>query len=1177
MTDKILLKRSLVSGSMPTTDSLDPGELAINVPDSKLFLLQSGSDGEFVRSLLTLDVPNTGNILLSGSISSLGAISGNLEGTASAAFVTLQDEFTGSFFGTASAAENSLLLNETSSGVFATTGSNIFTSIQEITDDTNSNLWDNGALVVAGGIGIGKDVNISGSLNVYGIISAVSYSISYITSSYLEIGTSRILLNTDDIVRFSGLSIFDSGSSQATGSILWDSLNNRFIYETNDINVDEVNGLSSLIIAGPSAYDDIGNEIQLIPFRVPIAISDHNISTQEEVSPLRVISGSRELHVENNLVVTGSVNATSLTGSFSGNLDGIAENATSASFAITASYAENAELLNSTSSATFATTGSNTFDGDQIIVGSLNATSFTGSFLGILEGISENAISASYAENAELLDSTSSATFATTGSNIFDGDQIISGSVTAGSFTGSFLGNLSGIAENAISASFAITASYAENAELFDSTSSATFATTGSNTFDGDQIISGSVFIDSGGLFVTGMLEIIGDSILSGNLETINILASDITASNLIISDAINISDGFSFNTIDGLNVSSSIKITGSIDVTEGDLVVNGNISANEITGSFSGSFVGTVEAPLKVSASDNTDFFLDFNQQFLIFKSASENGIVVQTDQQNSVLFGLAENVSVVGDLIIGGDLIIEGDVTEIQTTNLLIKDRFILVNSGSTQSVDAKGGIIVDENGGTGSALFYTTKNSLNRWAFAQDIKHNSNTATPTAYIPAVVDMSVNLHSQSLAIYEKIGNIKIENGDSYIYVTPKWEKILISGSDATLKSLIIEETLEATSITGSLNTNIIQFTSGGISGLEGQLLYTFDSASLNFYTENNTNIPIGKTLYTRVVNEDEMPLPRGTIVHFVSESVDNIPQVVRAIASNSNEYINFVGVVLDDLIGVEETGTVLLSGILDNVDLTDFNTGDFVYVSDSVSGSITSNVPNLPINAIRIGKVLSAGTAPTDGILLVNPENLTLGIKFDEFINNFEQGIVSGSFTGTFVGIFTGSLDGTASVAISSSYSEFAETSSFSETLSGTGSATFATTGSNEFIGSQSISGLLDVEDYAIINNVFYSGSTLINVTGPITDEVIAKIPSGSFDAVHFDYLVKDGVNVRTGIIMATWTDNGVVHSEVSTLDVGDTSTVNLNVDDDDIYIVLTFSATFGTWLVKTSIRAL
>jgi hypothetical protein len=43
MADKILHKRSLVSGSIPTTSSLDAGELAINVHDGKLFLRQSGS------------------------------------------------------------------------------------------------------------------------------------------------------------------------------------------------------------------------------------------------------------------------------------------------------------------------------------------------------------------------------------------------------------------------------------------------------------------------------------------------------------------------------------------------------------------------------------------------------------------------------------------------------------------------------------------------------------------------------------------------------------------------------------------------------------------------------------------------------------------------------------------------------------------------------------------------------------------------------------------------------------------------------------------------------------------------------------------------------------------------------------------------------------------------------
>ena len=59
MADKILLKRSLTSGSIPTTSSLDVGELAINVADGKIFLKQSGSVGEFIRSIAVLDVPLT--------------------------------------------------------------------------------------------------------------------------------------------------------------------------------------------------------------------------------------------------------------------------------------------------------------------------------------------------------------------------------------------------------------------------------------------------------------------------------------------------------------------------------------------------------------------------------------------------------------------------------------------------------------------------------------------------------------------------------------------------------------------------------------------------------------------------------------------------------------------------------------------------------------------------------------------------------------------------------------------------------------------------------------------------------------------------------------------------------------------------------------------------------------
>ena len=49
MADKILHKRSLTPGSVPTTSSLETGELAINVNDGKLFLRQSGSVDQIIN------------------------------------------------------------------------------------------------------------------------------------------------------------------------------------------------------------------------------------------------------------------------------------------------------------------------------------------------------------------------------------------------------------------------------------------------------------------------------------------------------------------------------------------------------------------------------------------------------------------------------------------------------------------------------------------------------------------------------------------------------------------------------------------------------------------------------------------------------------------------------------------------------------------------------------------------------------------------------------------------------------------------------------------------------------------------------------------------------------------------------------------------------------------------
>jgi len=67
MAQKILLKRSGVSGSIPTTASIDLGELALNTYDGKAFMHKSGSTDEVVEFVVA-------GSTTSGSISLTGAV-----------------------------------------------------------------------------------------------------------------------------------------------------------------------------------------------------------------------------------------------------------------------------------------------------------------------------------------------------------------------------------------------------------------------------------------------------------------------------------------------------------------------------------------------------------------------------------------------------------------------------------------------------------------------------------------------------------------------------------------------------------------------------------------------------------------------------------------------------------------------------------------------------------------------------------------------------------------------------------------------------------------------------------------------------------------------------------------------------------------------------------------------
>lgn len=129
----------------------------------------------------------------------------------------------------------------------------------------------------------------------------------------------------------------------------------------------------------------------------------------------------------------------------------------------------------------------------------------------------------------------------------------------------------------------------------------------------------------------------------------------------------------------------------------------------------------------------------------------------------------GLPDNVSITQDLTVGGNLTVNGEVSYLNVTNLFVEDKFILVNSGSANPDE--GGIVVDEGGGTGHAIFFEADAGINRWGFNAAVSALSSSADTTAYASAVIDLN-NTNHTDVAEYQKAGNIKVETtGDIWIY----------------------------------------------------------------------------------------------------------------------------------------------------------------------------------------------------------------------------------------------------------------------------------------------------------------------------------------------------------------------------------------------------------------------
>ena len=177
----------------------------------------------------------------------------------------------------------------------------------------NGDLTVNGVLTVTGNTQLQANLYVSGNLEVLGSATNVN-----IQSSTVEIGDNIILVNAySPFQQYAGLAAYDSGSGGASGSLLWDSLNDYWMFVSSS-------GQSSKLIG--TTAGTYGSENSLTDTYFPIATGTNTIGD----SLLRYSGTTLSLNT-NKFTVDSSTGDALVSGNFTLSYSGGTDNGTKTS------------------------------------------------------------------------------------------------------------------------------------------------------------------------------------------------------------------------------------------------------------------------------------------------------------------------------------------------------------------------------------------------------------------------------------------------------------------------------------------------------------------------------------------------------------------------------------------------------------------------------------------------------------------------------------------------------------------------------------------------------------------------------------------------------------------------------------------------------------------------------
>ena len=504
---------------------------------------------------------------------------------------------------------------------------------------------------------------ITGSLVVYG-----SSSFANVTASAVDIGTNTIILNTaNPAVRFAGIKVIDSGSSAATGSLLWDSQNNVWLYQ-HPSGAGE-GYTSARLISGPKNNGTLGDEIGLTTGRITLAVGDDHIGDS-----IITQNGTNGIVIDGTLTASGSFELSSSATNFKIEGNQFSQTYLTSNGAIVLNPGfGGVEMVGSYKELRLTNIYADGAVSASTITGLGNATEFSQSVSASIAAVVANVGSGVGVSIANL--------------NSFTSSQESKDSTLA-TYTASVDGRLSQLETNSGSQ-----ASQLSNLQSF----------TGSQESKNSTLATYTASVDS-------------------HISNVN----SYTSSN----DTTNTAQNARLTTLEAFTGSQESKdstlatYTASVDSKISQLISDSGSQAGRISSleSFSGSqnsknaTLATYTASIDVNIANIHTFTSSFGTTFSSsvdsrLDTLEGTGTIQGVGTGNNVTFA---SLTTTNNVTIGGDLVVQGNTVTLNTATLVVEDKIIQLASGSTNAAQANGaGIEV-----MGASATFTYDSTPNAW---------------------------------------------------------------------------------------------------------------------------------------------------------------------------------------------------------------------------------------------------------------------------------------------------------------------------------------------------------------------------------------------------------------------------------------------------------------------------